>query len=251
VCTGCISFSSRPDVIVVNITIPSNVDIVNIWKIRWSAMARSPALPPRRRARYHHGDLRRALLEQAVRTIRTHGVERLTLRSIGARLGVSRTALYRHFADKSALLAAVAQEGFRTLRLALVEGWEKGGRQREGFEAMSVAYVRFALTHPSHYRVMFGGLIDARATAELTKEASGAFQALVDAIVAQQQAGLIRPDEPLILARFIWAVVHGVAMLALDCQLGREQANPEGLIGYAVDRIHDGIAPSRPAANTR
>ena len=60
-------------------------------------------------------------------------------------LGVSRTALYRHFADKSALLSAVAREGFRTLRLELLAAWERAGGGRQGFEAMGVAYVRFAV----------------------------------------------------------------------------------------------------------
>ena len=74
----------------------------------------------RKRAhRYHHGDLSRALLQEAVRTIQRGGVQALTLRAVGEKLGVSRTALYRHFSDKSGLLAAVAREGFRTLRLQL------------------------------------------------------------------------------------------------------------------------------------
>ena len=84
-------------------------------------------------ARYHHGDLRRALVDQAVRTIQRHGVERLTLREVGRQLGVSRTALYRHFADKSALLAAVAAEGFRTFRLSLQDAWDRAGRGLPGF----------------------------------------------------------------------------------------------------------------------
>jgi AcrR family transcriptional regulator len=110
---------------------------------------------------------------------------------------VSRTALYRHFADKSALLAAVAREGFRTLRLALADAWERGGRGPEAFDAMSVVYVRFAVDHPSHYRVMFGGFVDARrAEPDLQEESAGAFQVLVDALIAQQREGLVRGDEP-------------------------------------------------------
>src|SRR5918999_2031980 len=113
--------------------------------------------PKRKRAgRYHHGDLQRALLEEALRTIQTDGVEHLTLRAVGETLGVSRTALYRHFSDKQALLAVVGREGFRMLRQTLTAAWEQHGRGREGFEAMGVAYVQFAVTHPSHYRVMFG-----------------------------------------------------------------------------------------------
>src|ERR1700726_613107 len=119
------------------------------------------ARPKKKRAdRYHHGDLRRALLEEAVRIIQRQGVEYLTLRTVGNRLGVSRTALYRHFADKQALLAAVGREGFRMLRLRLTEAWEQSGRGRSGFEALGIAYVQFAVAHSSHYRVMFGRFVE-------------------------------------------------------------------------------------------
>src|SRR5262245_12522991 len=98
-------------------------------------------------SRYHHGDLRRALLAEAIRTIQEEGVETLTLRGVGANLGVSRTALYRHFADKSALLGAVAAEGFRMLREALVGAVAKAPDPLSGFEAQGRAYVRFAIEH--------------------------------------------------------------------------------------------------------
>jgi AcrR family transcriptional regulator len=204
------------------------------------------ASPPRkRRNRYHHGDLQRALLQEALRTIQTQGVEGLTLRGVGTALGVSRTALYRHFADKSALLSAVAREGFRTLRLELLAAWEHGGGRRQGFEAMGVAYVRFAVAHPAHYRVMFGGFVPTHATdPELMAEASGAFKALVDALVALQQGGLVRQDDPLQLARFIWAIVHGIARLAIDGQLHGPDADTEGLTRFAIDRVRTGIGLS-------
>ena len=91
-------------------------------------MVTSTRVARKRRRPYHHGNLRRALLDEALATIRTEGVEGVTLREIGARVGVSRTALYRHFADKRALLTAVATEGFRTLRQELSAAWEEGGR---------------------------------------------------------------------------------------------------------------------------
>jgi AcrR family transcriptional regulator len=214
----------------------------------FSSMANmaSPRTPQRLRRppdRYHHGDLRRALLEEAARTIQHEGVNGLTLRAVGERLGVSRTALYRHFTDKAALLSAVARDGFRMLRLALVEAWTHGGGGRRGFEAMGLAYVRFAVANPSHYRVMFGGFL-ARPSPdpELAEEAAGAFQVLVDSLVAQQQAGLVRKDDPLQLARFIWALVHGIAMLAIDGHFQHEDANVEALSAFAVERVSTGIA---------
>src|SRR4051812_41503442 len=114
-------------------------------------MNRLARLPAKLNRPYHHGNLRRALLDEALATIRAEGVSGLTLREIGTRVGVSRTALYRHFADKRALLSAVATEGFRTLRLELVAAWENNGRGRAGFETMGVAYVRFAVANPAHY----------------------------------------------------------------------------------------------------
>jgi AcrR family transcriptional regulator len=169
-------------------------------------------------------------------------VDGLTLREVGATLGVSRTALYRHFTDKSALLSAVAAEGFRMLRGQLVEAWERGGRGREGFEAMGIAYVRFAVANPSHYRVMFSADVTAVVNLELSQEGAGAFQALVDSLVAQQQDGLVRKDEPLQLALFVWANVHGIAMLAIDRRLEHQHVDVEALTRFAIDRLRTGIA---------
>lgn len=182
-------------------------------------------------------------MDQAVRTIRAHGVEALTLRDAGASLGVSRTALYRHFADKTALLAAVATEGFRTFRLALVDSWERGGHGRAGFEAQGRAYIAFARANPGHYRVMFGGFIDkAACDPELAQEASGAFRALLDALVELQQQGLVRDGDPEQLALFAWATVHGVAMLAIDGQLARPGVDIDAVARGTVERIWDGVA---------
>jgi AcrR family transcriptional regulator len=189
-------------------------------------------------SRYHHGDLRRALVAEALRTIQANGVAGLTLRGVGQAIGVSRTALYRHFADKAALLSEVAREGFRTLRLETIEAWERGERGWAGFEAMGAAYVRFAVANPSHYRVMFGGFVVGSPNPDVAREGSGAFQALVDAIEWLQQDGLMRPEDPQQLARFVWALVHGVAMLIIDGLLG--EADPDAFARFAIARVRTG-----------
>jgi AcrR family transcriptional regulator len=194
----------------------------------------------KRQNRYHHGDLSRGLVQEAVRTIQKEGVDALTLRTVGQRLGVSRTALYRHFADKSALLAAVAAEGFRMLRLRLQQAWDDEGGGSEGFAAMGAAYIRFAVAHPSHYRVMFGGHVrGASSDTELGREGGGAFQVLVDAIVALQKERILRDDHPLELAQYIWANVHGIAMFAID---GLLKQPIDDVIRFSHERMKTGIA---------
>jgi AcrR family transcriptional regulator len=199
---------------------------------------RPPARKPARS--YHHGDLRRALVEEAARTIAARGIDALTLREVGRRLGVSRTALYRHFSDKSALLAAVAREGFQRFRQDLVDAWESAGKGRAGFDAMGIAYVRFAVTNPAHYRVMFGGFRDLCAKdAGLEADAAAAFQALVDALASVEPSR--SPDYLHQLARYVWATVHGIAMLGIDGQLGPDPQAADALVRFGREASNFGL----------
>lgn len=118
-----------------------------------------------RSAPYHHGDLRNALYRYALRTIETNGVEALSLREAARSLGVTPGAVYRHFPDKAALVAAVVEEGIARLT-RVMEGAAKaaassapsaaGDARGAAFVAMCLAYVRFAGAHPSHFRAMLG-----------------------------------------------------------------------------------------------
>jgi hypothetical protein len=128
------------------------------------------------------------------------------------------------------------------LREQLVTAWEEGGRGRAAFESMGVAYIHFAASNPSHYRVMFGGFVDADAyDPDLAAEAAGAFQALVEALASLQRNGTMRGDDAVLMARYVWAVVHGVAMLGIDGQL-REPGSVEELTRYALKRLRTGIS---------
>lgn len=214
---------------------------------RMAAPARIPKAKGQRpkvnKARYHHGDLRRALLEEAVRTIRHDGAAALTLRAVGGRLGVSRTALYRHFADKSALLNAVAEDGFRRLGDALEQAWTASGGGVRGFEDQGRAYVRFALDNPAHYRVMFGVWSSRERDDSALRDAGArAFQLLVNVLTALQAEGVARRDEtPDHVARYVWAVVHGIAMLGIDGRLPDGPGGVRDVTDYAVRRLGTGI----------
>jgi len=200
--------------------------------------------PVRRKpaATYHHGDLRRALLAETARTIRKEGIDAVTLRAVGKRLGVSRTALYRHFADKDALLAVVAREGFVALKAALDRARATTPSLRDQLTAMGAAYVGFAIDNPAHYQVMFGRFLErCRDEPELLADAAAAFQALVDMIVDLQQAKQVRRGDPAELSRFVWASVHGIAMLAINGQLGPDSAAGLALYDRSAPLVRAGL----------
>ncbi len=183
---------------------------------------RAPAKARAKKRAYHHGSLERALIDAAVLMVREEGVRALTLRSVGARVGVSRSALYRHFDDKAALLARVAAEGFRRLHAALAEAIASAPPRADPLPAMAAAYVRFAADNPSHYETMFGGyLADWSRYPDLVEDANAAFDILSETIRDEQKRGRIGPGDPVELAEVMWALSHGIATLGMAQHLAR------------------------------
>jgi len=162
---------------------------------------------------YHHGNLRDALINAGLQLIAELGVRALTLREIGARAGVSRTAAYRHFEDKSDLLAAISEAGFKQFADAL-EAARSGPHPNTAsrLSAMALAYVQFATDHPAFIEVMFGSSLSAEAKARGV-EGARAFQILERTIAEGQQSGEFCDGDPKLLAQGVWAQVHGVSML--------------------------------------
>lgn len=165
--------------------------------------------------RYHHGDLRRALVEETVRLIEEQDVGAVSLREVARRIGVTPAAPYHHFPDKAELLAAVAEDGFRALLAAVQESLSRcaGQGPAEWLAAAARAYIQFATTHAAHYRAMFLPEFRERERFAPLHEAGG--QAL-DALVALVAAA--RPGEPVAASRALavacWSSWHGYAMLA-------------------------------------
>jgi AcrR family transcriptional regulator len=197
---------------------------------------------PKKRA-YHHGDLERALVEAAVGMIREEGVQAFTLRSVGTRVGVSRTALYRHFDDKAALLARVASEGFRRLHAALAKAVATASQQRaDPLQAMAAAYVHFAFDNPSHYQTMFGGFLTDRSRYPgLIAHGDAAFNILVDTIRGEQKRGKLRPGDPIEMAEITWSLSHGIATLGMAQHLARTPTGVEELAVLGSQFLQDGM----------
>lgn len=199
---------------------------------------------------YHHGDLRRALLDAALLVLSDKDARGLSLREVARRAGVSHTAPYRHFAHKEALLAAVAEEGFiafgRHLKTAL-EPWQDDPLQ--ALKATGVAYVRYACQHATHYRVMFGRNVDTcDEYPSLLAASTATFETLVGVMRAGQAQSVIKAGDPKHLALGAWAQVHGLAMLLLDGQLPIR--NPEEIATLTEAMIQSSIAGLAPPTHS-
>jgi len=192
---------------------------------------------------YHHGDLRRALLDAGLKILVKQGPEGITLRELARRAGVTHAAPYRHFADKEALLAAVAEEGFRAMGRKMDERRAlAGGDAARTLHELGVGYVLFAVEHPAHFKVMFGREIsDFEKYPGLHEEAEATFERLVAAITALQQGGQVRPGDPMPVALTCWSMVHGLATLYTAGRLGELAREPEGIANAASRLLLDGV----------
>ena len=195
---------------------------------------------------YHHGDLRRVLIEEAARLGSREGVEALSLRRVAAAAGVSPAAPYHHFKNKSDLLAAVAEEGFRRLHGAMtraVKGAQPGDVVNR-LRGMGRAYVRFAVRNSHYFRVMFRPEL-ARAH-EPDPESWG--QRTFSYLIAMIQEGMGETGEPsdaiMKEALFAWSIVHGLSSLWIDGTVGVEEPYSgwgyEKLAEYVTERADIG-----------
>ncbi|MDD9301733.1 MAG: TetR/AcrR family transcriptional regulator [Desulfobacter sp.] len=171
--------------------------------------------------KYHHGDLRRQLIETALDIISEHGLEKVSMRGLGQRIGVSRTAPYRHFTDKSALLSAIAEQGYKKLTHALNNSNTQGNNDSvTRLMNVGIAYVEFAVSNPVHYRMMFGNEIRENSRPpELVSAAETAFNELLFAVKACQDDRRIKPLDPFIIANTLWSTTHGISSLLIDGQV--------------------------------
>ena len=169
--------------------------------------------------KYHHGDLRKSLLAATIEMINQHGVEQITMRKLSEWVGVSRTAAYRHFSDKSDLLTATAIEGFKQFSQELNQArTDTSIDSRTRFKNMGQAYIQFAIDNAAYYRLMFSD--SAVQKNEVLQQASeSAFYELVAMLEILQNSQLIICDDLKMQASFIWSLMHGLSSLIIDNKL--------------------------------
>ncbi|PQM27874.1 TetR/AcrR family transcriptional regulator [Sphingopyxis lindanitolerans] len=182
---------------------------------------------------YHHGDLRAAVIAAGLKRLEQGDGAELGLRALARDVGVSATALYRHFPDKEALLDALADEGLRRLGALQAQAWLKAGGGRGGFLAIGVAYVRFAHDEPAVFRLSFTRQMPDRQQQEGTDGGEVAYN-LLRAGVAQAMPHLENAEGAALHA---WSLVHGLAMLVLDRRIAWDEALVEQVVGMTFGGV--------------
>jgi AcrR family transcriptional regulator len=173
---------------------------------------------------YHHGDLKRVVIDTAQAMLREDKGWQFTLREVARRAGVSHAAPYKHFPDRSALLAELAMLGFNQLRDEIAEALRRPLRSaRAEFMAAAKAYVHFGTANPSLYRLMFSADVDKAAFARLKEAGAGAFAQLTGILERGQSSGTFKKQPVRGQAAAAWALLHGFTLLAIDGQLEPEK----------------------------
>lgn len=191
---------------------------------------------------YHHGNLREALLRAAERALEAGGAQNLSLRELAREVGVSHAAPRRHFADKQALLDALAQAGFEQLGTALQGAIIAAGPDFHArLLGLARAYVAFATEHPALVELMFASKHQAGAPAELTEAGERAFLPALTAVADGQAAGAVVPGEPERVAIVAFAALQGLVALANNGMLHDEPL--DALLSEAVERLLLGLRP--------
>jgi len=200
-------------------------------------MSRRPRRKPEET--YHHGDLRRALVAEALRVVERRGLEELSLRALARALGVSPRAPYRHFATKEDLLAAVAAEGFRMSAAFTASRIAKATGPAAQLQSAVEAYVLFAVDHPAAFRVMYAPYAAVRESAPELLAARGEGHAVMMGLIRDcQDVGALRAGDPMQLGLALWSTMHGLAVLLVEGQLGRfDRPAPAAKLATLVARL--------------
>jgi AcrR family transcriptional regulator len=192
--------------------------------------------------KYHHGDLKNALIQAGVEILAKEGVDGLSLRKVAQHAGVSHSAPYAHFPDKQSLIAAISTEGFNQLYAELeaaIYPYSKNPKKQllEGARA----YVRFAEENTDTFKIMFSGVLEKEKDyPSFVEISSKTFKLVVGVVQACQNAGVLPTAPADLMAVSVWGQVHGIVALALEGQISHtvlEKKNIENIVTFAIEQI--------------
>jgi AcrR family transcriptional regulator len=191
--------------------------------------------------RYHHGNLRSALLDQAARTVDERGAQALSLRELAREIGVSHAAPRRHFPDRQALLDALAEDGFERLGAALAQAaQDAGSRFGARLHALARAYIAFATRQPALLELMFAGK-QREGAGRVRETADRAFAIALEAIAAAQATGELEEGDPARVAIVAFATLQGLAAMANGGLI--EGAPVDAVVHDAIEQLLTGLLP--------
>ena len=198
-----------------------------------------------RRRSYHHGDLAEAMSNAALKLIAEFGPAGFTLAEVARVVGVSAAAPYRHFKDREALIAHIAQRGYEKFAVALDTAWNEGQPDpRTAFMAVGRAYLAFAEKEPAYYATMFEARLPEDLQREISVNSEDAFGVLrkaVEALIAHMPANKRPPA--MMMSLHIWSMAHGIADLfgSHQCKIRPIPMEPEDLLEAEVLIYLDGL----------
>ncbi|MFT3803879.1 MAG: TetR/AcrR family transcriptional regulator [Burkholderiaceae bacterium] len=196
---------------------------------------------------YHHGDLRRAIIDTALQMLADEKGWQFTLREVARRVGVSHAAPYKHFADKAALLAELAVQGFEQLGREMAAAITPRPRSIvKAFDAAAAAYVEFGTRNPALYRLMFSAEAGDAASVHTSERVLQTLGILFDLLERGQRAGVFRKRSVQGQAAACWAQVHGITMLSIEGLLLAQKVGNKPLQA-ALATLREGLqAPPQP-----
>ena len=192
--------------------------------------------------KYHHGDLKNALIKAGIKILAKEGVGGLSLRKVAKKAGVSHSAPYAHFPDKQSLIAAISTEGFKQLYSELdaaISPYANDPKQQltEGVWA----YVQFAMNNTDTFNIMFSGVLEKEKEYPSFVEISRkTFDRVVDVVQACQKAGVLHSAPPELMAVSVWGQLHGIVSLMLEGQISHtvlDRFTVREIVFFAIDQM--------------
>ncbi len=182
-----------------------------------------------KKIKYHHGELRGALIESALEILEREGMESISMRTLAKATGVTQAAPYSHFRDKDELLAAVAETGFQRLALKMVEEATGQTGVQARIEKLMGAYVRFAVANKKLFQLMFSRELAAMKNYPTLAMTAGKSYSLISAVLSKRDAS---SEDTRFLTVTIWSLCHGLTTLIVDDKIKLEQFGADDIDAF-------------------